>query len=90
MQSQLTKFETSERFCLFYFFLFDSLKEFVLVWLAAMVDLVENVTEIAKITNYHGRSELVMTCALRRLVSMPKISAEIAVKSTGFREIVGV
>ena len=29
-----------------------------------------------------------MKCALRRLVSMPKISAEIAVKSTGFREIV--
>ena len=29
-----------------------------------------------------------MRCALRRLVSMPKIFAEIAVKSTGFREIV--
>ena len=28
----------------------------MLVWLAEMVDLVENVTEIAKITNYHGRS----------------------------------
>ena len=29
-----------------------------------------------------------MKCALRRLVLMPKICAEIAVKSTGFREIV--
>ena len=30
-----------------------------------------------------------MMCALRRLMSMPKSNAEIAVKSTGFREIVG-
>ena len=30
-----------------------------------------------------------MMCALRRLMSMPKSNVEIAVGSTGFREMVG-
>ena len=50
-----------------------------------MVGLVENVSEIAKVTNYHGRS-----LASDEVCSEKTgVSAEIAVKSTGFREIVG-
>ena len=57
MQSQLIKLETSGRVGLFYFcFWVDSLKAFVLVCLAKMEGLAENVSEIAKVTNYHGRS----------------------------------
>ena len=50
-----------------------------------MVGLVENMSEIAKVTNYRARSlasDEEDWCQSRRL------SAEIAVKSTGFREIV--
>ena len=57
MQSQLIKLETSGPVGLLYFgFRVDSLKEFVLVCLAKMEGLVENVSEIAKVTNYRGRS----------------------------------
>ena len=47
-----------------------------------MQDLVENRAEIAQIFRYNimGGHYLVMKWALRRLVSMPKIYAEIAVK----------
>ena len=51
MQSQLIKSETSGRVGLFYFcFWVDSLKEFVLLCLAKMEGLVENVSEIVIVT----------------------------------------
>ena len=57
MQSQLIKLETSGRVRLFYFcFWADSLKEFVLLCLAKMEGLVENVSKIVIVTNYRGRS----------------------------------
>ena len=56
MQSQLIKLETSGRVGLFYFcFWVDSLKESVLLCLAKMESLVENVSEIVIVTNYRGR-----------------------------------
>ena len=41
--------------------------------LAEMLDLVENVAEIAKIIPHWGRSLANDKCGLRRLMSMPKI-----------------
>ena len=57
-----------------------------------MIDLleipVEIEVEIAKISNYHG-SGLSSACVSSRLVSGPKRCAEIAAKSSSFRERVG-
>ena len=54
-----------------------------------MVGLVENVFEIPKVTNYCGRSlASEKVCSEKIDVNAEKIRAEIAVKSTGFREIV--
>ena len=54
-----------------------------------MVGLVESVSEIAKVTNYCGRSLASgEVCSEKTGVTGEKMSAEIAMKSTGFRDIV--
>ena len=51
-----------------------------------MPDLVENAAEIAKITNYRGRSLASDNVCPEK--SVPKLCAGIAAKSTSFREII--
>ena len=53
-----------------------------------MIDLLEIEVEIAKISNYQ-RSALSGVVCLPRLVSGPKRCAEIAAKSSSFRERAG-
>ena len=71
-------------------FYVDSLEKFVLVGWAETIDLQETVVEIAKINNYQGSAlSSDVVCPLKSLMSVPKICAEIAVKSISFREIIG-
>ena len=54
-----------------------------------MIDLLEIYVEIAKISNYQGSALASGVVCLARLVSVPKICAEIAAKSSSFRKRVG-
>ena len=54
-----------------------------------IVYLVENVSEIEKVADHFGRSLTSDEVCSEKTDVNAKISAEIAVKSTGFREIVG-
>ena len=55
-----------------------------MVGICRSADLVENMAEMAKYLNIVGGHLLVMNWALRRLVSLPKLYPEIAVKENWF------
>ena len=62
----------------------------VLAWFAKIICLVENVSKIQKVANHFGRSLASdEVCSDKTGVDAEKLSAEIVLKSTGFREIVG-
>ena len=54
-----------------------------------MIDLLEIEVKIAKISNCQGSALASGAVCLARVVSVPKICAEIAAKSSSFKERVG-